>query len=117
MGLDYFSKEDIKQHLYFIQGEDFSSQVYADQYVEHIGFFLFHIISTNILVPVSNTMALTLLERGLPGDPSIWSTLLHDMKDFSEILYNFFEEDIFFLQGPFPSYEDDNPIYHLRFNF
>ena len=66
--LDYLSKEDIKQHLYFIPGEDFSSQVHDDQHIEHIGFFLLHLISANILVPVSNTMALTLLKRGLPGD-------------------------------------------------
>ena len=60
-------------------------------------------------------MTLALLERGLPGDPTLWSTLLHDMKDFSDILHNYFNDNVFYLQGPFPSHHDDGPTYHLRF--
>ena len=116
LSLDYFSPAEIKQHIYFISGETFSSQFHNDQHVDHIGFFLLHIISAKMLVPISNTMTLALLERGLPGDPSLWSTLLHDMKDFSDILHDYFTDNRFYLHGPFPSTYDDGPTYLLRFD-
>mgnify|MGYP003321325042 CR=1 FL=1 len=84
--LDFYSKEDIKHLLYFIPGETFHSRLIDHLPVQHFGFFLLHIVSTKVLVPVTNTMVLSLLEHGLPGDPSSWGDLITDMKFFLTFL-------------------------------
>ena len=84
--LNYYSPDDIKHLLHFIPGEIFTSQLHYHCRNRHIGFFLFHIVSADVLVPILNTMVLTLLQPSLPGDNSLWAPLLTDMQDFS----NFF---------------------------
>ena len=115
--LDYYSPNDIKKLLYFIPGDDFHWQQFDDHTNEHVGFFLFHFVSANMLVPISHTMVMTLLNKGLPGDPSIWSTLLHDLHDFSLLLRLYYQQDFFHLQGPLPHPEGREGIYLVQFHY
>ena len=118
--LDYYSPDNIKHLLHFIPGEIFSSQLLDNHHIHHMNFFLFHIVCANVLVPILNTMVLTLLQRGLPGDTSLWGPLITDMKDFSHLLHRYFSNKVFYLQGPYPSSpdpDDASPIFHLCFRY
>ena len=71
-----------------------------------------------MLVPVLYTLVLDLLKRGLPGDTSLWSTILNNMHDFSNLLQYYFKSNFFYLQGPYPSQNaDSSPSNLLYFNY
>ena len=59
----------------------------------NFGFFLLHIVSTKVLVPVTNMMVMSLLQNGLPSDPSFWGPLITDMKEFSHLLHHYFSDN------------------------
>ena len=70
-----------------------------------------------MLVPVLHTMVLDLLDRGLPGDTSLWSPILSNLHEFSSLLKEYYSKDFFYLQGPYPDQTDNSPYYLLRFKF
>ena len=88
--LDLYSKDNIPDLLYFIPGETFHSQIIDNLPIEHFGFFLLHIVSAKVLVPVTNTKVLSFLQEGLPATPSAWNNLITDMKRFSKLLERYF---------------------------
>ena len=98
--LDFYAPEDIPKLLHFIPGQRFNSQEFDNRMTSPVGFFLLHIVSARVLVPVSHSMVLDLLERGLPGDTSLWSTILENMHDFSILLKNYYNTNFFSYKAP-----------------
>ena len=69
--LDIYVKDDIHDLLYFIPGEKINSQIIDNLPVQHFGFFLLHIVSAKVLVPITNIYVLSLLQDSLPATPSL----------------------------------------------
>ena len=118
--LNLYATEDIPKLLYFIPGEDFNLQLIDNLNVQHFGFYLLHIVSADLLVPINNLKVLSLIQDSLSATPAMWHELITDIYDFIKLLQRYFSTDLFSLQGPYPSSpESDNsgPIYLLCFNY
>ena len=97
--LDFYSPADIQDLLHFIPGIEFNSKEH-DSTVRPAGFFLLHVVSARMLVPVSYTLVSDLLCQGLPGDPSLWSTILTNMEDFSALLQEYYKHNFSTFKAP-----------------
>ena len=97
--LDLYAKEDISKPLYFIPGEKFNSQLIDNLHVQHFGFYLLHIVSADLLVPVDYHKVLSLFQDGLPATPAMWRELITNIYDFTNLLQHYFS-NIFCPTGP-----------------